>query len=170
MHMLIRWSFLALWLGSCITTFAQDEYTFSADPPDTDTTRFLPPLYQDRYGSPFSMRSPRSPLFGLGMPSGISRFSSLDSTGTYINFFENIGDFYYRAPSRMLLDDYRDIRFSEIDADYWHTLQSGEVDEEGLTSNRLFEPIKLESEFLNRFLGGDVIDIQPTGAVTLDFG
>lgn len=176
MLMFKKWCMVALLLCACTVSFAQDdedkdsEYTFTPSPPKKDTTRFIPPLYGDRLGDPFSIYRPSSPLLRLGLPSSITEMRSFDSTGSYIEMRETLGDFYFRPPSRISLDDYRDLRYDEVDREYWRTLQSGEADESGLTSNRLFQPIKLESRLLNRLLGGDEIDIQPNGAVTLDFG
>ncbi|MGF1534125.1 MAG: cell surface protein SprA [Bernardetiaceae bacterium] len=171
MRTLNSWCLVAWLLGCWSATIAQTtDYTFSDAPAPKDTTRFVPPRYGDRLGDPFSMPRRYAPLLGLGLPSGISLDRRLDSTGNYIELRETLGDFYFRPPSRISLDDYRDLRSAEIDREYWRTLQSGETDESGLATNRLFKPIKLESKMLNRFLGGDEIDIQPNGAVTLDFG
>ncbi len=123
----------------------------------------------DRFGNPFSTRPTTSPLL-LGQPSNVQlNVEYNDSLGLY-NINETIGDsIYYRPPSSMTLEQFTKWQQQQAVRDYWRT-KSGGLDGEDLTSSRRLVPKIYISPVFDRIFGGNYVDIQPNGNVSLKFG
>ena len=137
---------------------------------DSDT---LPPYNRDRYGHPYSVFRSRSPLL-LQMPGSYKFGVTIDTSGQYYNLDEKIGNSYYRNPSRMTFDEYRDWRSREHVRSYWKnamkdTSAAGDK-ATGDKGNSLIPSLPKIPFAAARFLGGDSIVIKPNGSLMLDFG
>ncbi|GAB3822732.1 T9SS outer membrane translocon Sov/SprA [Pontibacter rugosus] len=139
-----------------------------------DTTKYIPsrkPTFvpSDRYGSPFGTRSTSSPLL-LGQPSNIQLNVELDDSLQQYNITETIGDsVLYRPPSSMSMREYSEWQQREAIRDYWRAKSAGLDGESVVSSNRLIPKLYISPVF-DRIFGGNYVDIQPNGNVSLKFG
>ncbi len=148
-----------------------NEQTFDFFPPDSiennDTTLVIPLPYpfEDDDGSPYYDQT-SNPLF-LGTPSNITSEIIYDpKTNQYI-FTKKIGDFYYRNPTFMTFDEYREFDLSTSISDYWkeRSITSGMDSKTGIIPQ-----IHIGGEAFDRIFGGSTIDIRPQGSAELIFG
>ncbi len=148
-----------------------NEQTFNFFPPDSiennDTTLVIPLPYpfEDDDGSPYYDQT-SNPLF-LGTPSNITSEIIYDpKTNQYI-FTKKIGDFYYRNPTFMTFDEYREFDLSTSISDYWkeRSITSGMDSKTGIIPQ-----IHIGGEAFDRIFGGSTIDIRPQGSAELIFG
>ncbi|WP_423129443.1 cell surface protein SprA [Gaoshiqia sp. Z1-71] len=87
-------------------------------------------------------------------------------TGEYI-FYEKIGDFNYRLPKAMSLQDYVKYDFENSIRNYWRKRSNQlSMENQGGTIPRLM----IEGEAFSRIFGGNTIDIRPQGYVEVSFG
>ncbi len=121
----------------------------------------------DRYGDPFSNRTPRSPLY-LQDPTQLDFGIDLDTSINY-SIYERINGLDYRAPSYLNFDQYEQIQNQRILRDYWRSRSSALDGESAVSGRRLIPPIYTTPAF-DRLFGGSYVDIRPNGFVTLDFG
>ncbi|MGD1892347.1 MAG: hypothetical protein ACFB15_17380 [Cyclobacteriaceae bacterium] len=121
----------------------------------------------DRYGDPFSNRTPRSPLY-LQDPTQLDFGIDLDTSINY-SIYERINGLDYRAPSYLIFDQYEQIQNQRILRDYWRSRSSALDGESAVSGRRLIPPIYTTPAF-DRLFGGSYVDIRPNGFVTLDFG
>ena len=123
----------------------------------------------DRRGSPFSSQQFSSPLL-LGQPSNIQLNVEYDDSLELYNINETIGDSIpYRTPSSMTLKQFSELQQRQAVRDYWRT-KSGGLDGEDLTSSRRLVPKIYISPVFDRIFGGNFVDIQPNGNISLKFG
>ncbi|MDX5421520.1 MAG: cell surface protein SprA, partial [Hymenobacteraceae bacterium] len=122
----------------------------------------------DRYGNPFSTRSTSSPLL-LGQPSNLELNVELDDSMQLYNITETIGDVNYRPPSSMTMQQYSEWQQREAIRNYWRAKSAG-LDGESVVSSRRLIPKIYISPALDRIFGGNYVDIQPNGNVSLKFG
>ncbi|WP_299820029.1 cell surface protein SprA [uncultured Pontibacter sp.] len=122
----------------------------------------------DRRGNPFSTRSTSSPLL-LGQPSNLKLNVELDDSLQLYNITETLGDVNYRPPSSMTLQQYSEWQQRESIRSYWRTKSAGLDGESVVSSNRLIPKIYISPAF-DRIFGGNYVDIQPNGNVSLKFG
>ncbi|MFD2248487.1 cell surface protein SprA [Pontibacter ruber] len=142
----------------------------------TDSTKlqkYLPsrrPTFtpRDRRGSPFSTRPNSSPLL-LGQPGNVEMKMELDDSLQQYNITETIGDLNYRMPSSMTLQEYSEWQQRQAIREYWRSKSAGLDGENALSSRRLVPKIYLSPAF-DRIFGGNYVDIQPNGNVSLKFG
>ncbi|MCJ8165636.1 cell surface protein SprA [Pontibacter sp. E15-1] len=142
----------------------------------TDTAKVQPyipsrrPTYtpSDRRGSPFSTRPSTSPLL-LGQPSNLKLNVELDDSLQQYKISETIGDINYRPPSTMSLREYSEWQQREAIRSYWRAKSGGLDGESVVSSNRLIPKLYISPMF-DRIFGGNYVDIQPNGNVSLKFG
>ncbi|TPE44100.1 cell surface protein SprA [Pontibacter mangrovi] len=139
-----------------------------------DTAKYIPsrrPTFtpSDRYGSPFGTRSSTSPLL-LGQPGNLHLNVELDDSLQQYNITETIGDsMLYRPPSSMSLREYSEWQQREAIRNYWRAKSAGLDGESVVSSNRLIPKLYISPVF-DRIFGGNYVDIQPNGNVSLKFG
>ncbi|WP_235861257.1 T9SS outer membrane translocon Sov/SprA [Pontibacter flavimaris] len=139
-----------------------------------DTVKYIPsrrPTFtpSDRRGSPFGTRSSTSPLL-LGQPSNLNLNVELDDSLQQYNITETIGDsVLYRPPSSMSMREYSEWQQREAIRNYWRAKSAGLDGESVVSSNRLIPKLYISPVF-DRIFGGNYVDIQPNGNVSLKFG
>jgi cell surface protein SprA len=108
----------------------------------------------------------QSPLF-LGDPSNVKKEFIYDpETGEY-NFYQKIGDDYFREPNKMSLDEYLNYDMEQSNNDFWRQ----KSDAETLNESQGFRPqLNVKGELFDRIFGGNTIDIRPQGSAELSFG
>lgn len=130
------------------------------DSPEID----LPYPFYDGIGGPGSNNS--GGLF-LNNPSNVqSGFQYDPETGTY-NYYEKIGDFYFKYPTYMSFDEYINYDSKKSLQDYWKQKSSAD----DINQTKGFRPkLTIKGEAFDRIFGGNVIDIRPQGSAQLSFG
>ncbi len=123
---------------------------------------------RDRRGNPFSTRSNSSPLL-LGQPSNVELNMQLDDSLQQYTIDETIGGLDYRLPSSMTLQEYSEWQQRQSIREYWRTKSAGLDGESVVSSKRLVPKIYISPVF-DRIFGGNYVDIQPNGNVSLKFG
>ena len=139
----------------------------------TKLQRYIPsrrPTFvpSDRRGSPFSTRPSVSPLL-LGQPGNLKLNVDLDDSLQQYNITETLGDVNYRTPSSMTMQQYSEWQQREAIRSYWREKSAGLDGESVVSSNRLVPKIYISPVF-DRIFGGNFVDIQPNGNVSLKFG
>ncbi len=145
--------------------------TFVA-PLDTPTTNApgnvnLPYPFKDRYADPYSSQNPESPLY-LNTPSNIKTTIEYDPDERQYDINEKMGDQFFRSPSYMTFEEFKESQFKNSTKDYWKK----KANEESLTQRKSgFSPrLYVGGEAFNRIFGGNTIDIRPQGSASLSFG
>ncbi|MCF8351603.1 MAG: cell surface protein SprA, partial [Bacteroidales bacterium] len=132
--------------------------------PDTNEIELIYP-FQDDPGIPF--QQPDTNALFLKTPSNIETVVEYDPvTGQYI-FKKKIGDFYYRDPTYMSLDEYRRYELNQSIKNYWkeRSLTAGQDQREGIIPQ-----IHIANKAFDKIFGGSTIDIRPQGSAELTFG
>ncbi|UCG27624.1 MAG: cell surface protein SprA [Bacteroidales bacterium] len=121
--------------------------------------------FDDHTGNPF-MQEPQSGLY-LGLPSNVVSTVTYDpETNEYV-FSEKVGNFDYRLPTRMSLEEYRDYEFQQSMRQYWKEKASGGgVD----YRSSLIPQLRIGVEAFDKVFGSNTIDIIPQGSAELIFG
>jgi cell surface protein SprA len=161
--------------------FDFDKSSFLLPDSTKDSTRtkkiYVPPLSQDTQGDPFSSGSLRepSPLSGLAMPDNFKFRIELDSSRQFYNVYERFGLFSKSPVSRISLEDFQRMQDARLRREYSYQ-KSKETDAKGFSGGKggLLDGLDSLSinlpESIAKILGSNTIDIQLTGALTLDFG
>ncbi len=133
---------------------------------DIDTTGVLPYPFRDEKAFEYPDKKDSSELF-LKRPSNIKTEVEYDPlTGEYI-FYEKIGDFNYRLPKTMSLQDYVRYDFQNSIRNYWsQRAAQADMENQGGRSPKL----TVGGEAFNRIFGGNTIDVRPQGYVEVSFG
>lgn len=108
----------------------------------------------------------KSPLY-LGDPSNVTKEFIYDpETGGY-NYYQKLGDSYFREPNQMTLEEYLNYSESESNKDFWRQKSAAET----LNKSQGFRPqLNVKGELFDRIFGGNTIDIRPQGSAELSFG
>ena len=115
---------------------------------------------------PFSSSSLNSPLY-LKNPSNINSRVIYDPlTGKYV-FTETVGNWNYRNPTLMTMEEYQRYEFRQQVQDYWRMKASGESVEGQLS---FIPPIQVGGEAFDKIFGSNTINIVPSGSAELIFG
>jgi cell surface protein SprA len=139
-------------------------------PPDStitgDTTRkvTLPYKMEDEQ-FPYTGEENSNPLF-LELPANIKSDVEYDpETGLYI-LRHKMGDFDYRPPTYMTLEEYRDYDLKNSVDDYWRerARASGAGGKDGIIPS-----LYIGGKAFDKVFGGHTIDIRPSGNVELIF-
>jgi len=129
-----------------------------------DSTLSYPLPKEEAY--PFSSSSYDSPLY-LQTPSNIqSRVIYDPVTGKYV-FTETIGNWNYRNPTLMSMEEYASYEYKQQVADYWRLKSSGDAVEGQLS---FIPPLRVGGEAFDKIFGSNVINIVPSGSAELIFG
>lgn len=162
-------SILAFVLG---TNASIDEGFINADiplfaPDTTDDTTKVDLIYpfNDNTGNPYT--PPDTSALFLKDPSNIESVIEYDpETNQYI-FKKQIGDFSYRDPVYMTMDEYMEYDLNQSIKDYWkqRSLTAGQD-----RRNGIIPQIHIKSKAFDKIFGGSSIDIRPQGSAELIFG
>ena len=133
-------------------------------PPDSDEIELQFPFKDNSQGDPNNTNS--GGLY-LDNPSNIeSGFQYDPETGTY-NYYEKIGDTYFKYPTYMDFDEYINYDSKKSLQDYWK--QKSAADD--INQTKGFRPqLTIKGEAFDRIFGGNKIDIRPQGSAELSFG
>jgi cell surface protein SprA len=108
----------------------------------------------------------RSPLY-LDDPSNVDKQFEYDPETDQYNYRQKIGDYDYRSPFYMTLDEYMDYDMAKSQKDFWRQKAAAET----LNESQGFRPqINVKGELFDRIFGGNTIDIRPQGSAELSFG
>jgi cell surface protein SprA len=129
--------------------------------PDSDTLRYP---FQDRVADEYNS-PPSHPLYGSD-PSNIKKDIEYDPKENQYNINERIGNMFYRNPSYMTFEEFRDQQFQKSTHDYWIQRAS---EEDALTKKAFAPKIFINSAIFDRIFGGNTIDIRPQGSAELTF-
>lgn len=133
---------------------------------DTDTIGILPFPFEDEGDFDYPGSQDSSELF-LGQPSNIHTEVEYDpETGEYI-FYEKIGNFNYRLPKTMSLQEFVEYDFKNSIQNYWR-VRGNQLDLEN--QGTVIPSLTVGGEAFNRIFGGNTIDIRPQGYVEVSFG
>jgi cell surface protein SprA len=170
---------LAIWTqAEALRVNGKFNYHYNVNPALQDTSKliqYIPsrrPTFtpSDRRGSPFSERPSKSSPLLLGQPSNLKLNVNLDDSLKQYNITETIGDnILYRMPSSMTVQQYSEWQQREAIRNYWRSKAAGLDGESVISSSRLVPKIYI-SPIFDRIFGGNVVDIQPNGNVSLKFG
>lgn len=129
-----------------------------------DSTLHYP--FSDKGSYPFSISGFSSPLY-LNNPANINSQVVYDPLTRKYVFTETIGNWNYRNPSTMTMDEYHRYELRQQIDDYWHLKASGSSLEQQLS---FIPPIQVGGEAFDKIFGSNVINIVPTGSAELIFG
>ena len=140
--------------------------SIAGNSPEIDTSGVLIYPFNDRRNFDSGDERDQSGLF-LKKPSNIKTTVEYDpETGQYITT-EKIGDFNYRLPQSMSLEEYVRYDLQNSIRNYWRQ-RAGEQDQEN--RGGLIPRLSVGGEAFNRIFGGNSIDIRPQGFVEVSFG
>ena len=136
------------------------EVEFPVDSPDID----LPYPFEDGVGGPDAGGT--GGMY-LNNPSNVkSGFEYDPETGTY-NYYQKIGDTYFKNPTYMDFDEYINYDSKKSLQDYWK--QKAAADD--INQTKGFKPeLTIKGEAFDRLFGGNKIEIIPQGSAELSFG
>ncbi|MQY79418.1 MAG: cell surface protein SprA, partial [Bacteroidetes bacterium] len=153
--------------AKCLTNtgFAFPQYIPQPDSTSSDSTIDLRYPFNDFNGNPFVSES-KSGLY-LGLPSNIKSSIVYDPDNNEYVISDKIGNFNYRLPSVLTIEEYKDWQFEQSLRRYWREKASGG----GLDyRSSLIPRLQLGVEALDKVFGSDVINIVPQGSAELIFG
>ena len=122
---------------------------------------------RDRYGDPFTDRPARSP-FNLKDPGNVKTEIQVD-TGGNITIQEKVGDIDYRPPTTLTYREFSEYSNNKLSRDYWRSKTEDAAGKSEVAGRRLIPKIFISPVF-DRIFGGNYIDFETNGSVTMDFG
>jgi len=160
---------LSIAFAGSISTVPDDDFIRAnyINPPDTnppDTT--LPFPFNDNNGNPYDNQQ-NGGLY-LNNPPNINSNVEYDpETNEYI-LKNTIGNFNYRQPSYMSLEEYRNYDLDKALQDYWHDKSRANRTTRG--DGNIIPKINIKGKAFSKIFGGSTIDIRPSGSAELIFG
>ncbi|MEP7169744.1 MAG: cell surface protein SprA, partial [Bacteroidota bacterium] len=134
-----------------------------ADTPFTDTLHYP---FHDRHSDPYSSQYNNSPLY-LNDPENIKTTIEYNPEEKEYDINERMGDLFYRDPSYMTFEEFKEAQFKNSTKKYWQQRSS----ENDILQRKGFNPkIYVGSDVFDRIFGGNTIDIRPQGSAELTFG
>ena len=131
---------------------------------DTSTLRYP---FTDRYSDPYNSRTDEgSPLY-LGNPSNVNTNIEYNPEERQYDIYEKIGDQFFRSPSYMTFEEFKEAEFGRSTKSYWKQKAGQET---ALQKKGLNPKLYVGGEAFNRIFGGNTIDIRPQGSASLSFG
>ena len=134
------------------------DYFQEADTPDVDL--------------PFPLNDDADPLSGPSRidfddPENVETTVEYDPiTGQYI-IVKKIGDYFFRYPMAMSIEDYMEMDMQRSIDEYWDE----KLETESMDGATPWKPqLKIESNTFDRIFGGNTIDIQPQGSAEISLG
>jgi len=137
----------------------------SPAPADSDTSALRYPLH-DRYSDKYNDQGSKSPLY-LKDPSNITDSVDYDPKENQYNINEHMGSLFYRNPSYMTFEEFRQHEFDNSTQQYWRQRAS---EEDKIQKTKFAPKIIINSEAFERIFGTNTIDIRPQGSAELIFG
>ena len=138
---------------------------FAAGDSDTAAVQ-LPYPFDDRYADPYNSNAPSSPLY-MGNPSNIQTTIEYNPEERQYDINENIGSNFFRSPSYMTFEEFKESEFEKSTKNYWKQ----KANAENAAARKSGSPrIYVGGEAFNRIFGGNTIDIRPQGSASLAFG
>ncbi|MBK9320178.1 MAG: hypothetical protein IPM91_16195 [Bacteroidetes bacterium] len=136
-------------------------------PGDSDTTNIILPYpFEDRWADPYNSQAPSSPLY-MSDPSNIQTTVQYNPDERQYDISEKIGDEFFRSPSYMTFEEFKEAEFEKSTKNYWkQKANSDNLDKRKGGSPRIY----VGGEAFNRIFGGNTIDIRPQGSASLAFG
>lgn len=126
----------------------------------------LPYNFEDEKGFELPNEVDSSGLY-LNSPSNIKTVVEYDPlTGEYV-IYKKIGDFNYRLPKTLSLEEYSRENMENSIQSYWRQRNSQQDFD---TRNGIIPELTIGGETFNRIFGGNTIDINPQGYVDVNFG
>jgi cell surface protein SprA len=122
--------------------------------------------FSNKGSYPFSSSGFNSPLY-LQNPSNVNSQVVYDPVTRKYIFTEKIGNWNYRNPTLMSMDEYQRYEFREQVEDYWRMKSSGESVEAQLS---FIPPLQVGGEAFDKLFGSNTINIIPSGSAELIFG
>ena len=104
------------------------------NPLDSDTTSLRYP-FEDRHADKYNEPSGNSPLI-MGDPSNITDSVEYDPVENQYNITEHIGNQFYRNPSYLTFEEFREHEFNKSTKEYWKQ-RAGEED---ALAKKIFRP------------------------------
>ena len=151
--------------GSEIVFSPFDSMPFAAGDSDTAAVH-LPYPFDDRYADPYNSNAPSSPLY-MGNPSNIQTTIEYNPEERQYDINENIGSNFFRSPSYMTFEEFKESEFEKSTKNYWKQ----KANAENAAARKSGSPrIYVGGEAFNRIFGGNTIDIRPQGSASLAFG
>lgn len=147
----------------------RENTTISIPAPDTgrgDTSRLKYP-FEDRYSDPYNSRTDDGSPMYLGNPSNIQTNIEYNPEERQYDIYEKIGDQFFRSPSYMTFEEFKEAEFGKSTKSYWKQ-KAGQ--ESALSKKGLNPRLYVGGEAFNRIFGGNTIDIRPQGSASLSFG
>ena len=129
-----------------------------------DTSK-LPYPFHDRLTDKYSNDYDHSPLYGTD-PSNINGSVEYNPDTREYDINEHMGDGFYRNPSYMTFEEFKEDQFKRSTSKYWKDRSDGE---DAITRKPLIPKIYVGGEAFDKIFGGNTIDIRPQGSATLDF-
>ncbi|WP_338814264.1 cell surface protein SprA [Bernardetia sp. Wsw4-3y2] len=111
-----------------------------------------------------------SPLLQLPDPRSLDAVYRLDDTGEFYDVLRRDGPNSYTPLGRISVEDYTKLKTYYDDVAYYKEKIQEESNEQAAETSKVPKIEVALPSGLGRVLGGDKIEIQPTGSVLLDFG
>lgn len=121
----------------------------------------FPDHIADSYNTPGSS-SPLAP----GNPSNVKTEVEYDTKENQYNISEKMGDLFYRNPSYLTFEEFKNAEFKKSTGQYFRQ-RSSETDK--LNQKSLIPKINVNSRVFDRIFGGTTVDIRPQGSAELEF-
>ncbi|HKR06875.1 MAG TPA: cell surface protein SprA [Bacteroidia bacterium] len=135
-------------------------------PVDTPLTDSLKYPFHDRYSDPYSSQYNNTPLY-LDDPENIKTTIEYNPDEKQYDINERMGDMFYRDPTYMTFEEFKEAQFKNSTKKYWEQRSS----ENDILQRKGFNPkIYIGSDVFDRIFGGNTIDIRPQGSASLKFG
>jgi cell surface protein SprA len=132
---------------------------------ENDSTELIFPFRDQSTNA--SDQPPQSPLF-LNEPSNVQTEVEYDpETNEYI-LRRRIGNFDYRPPYTMSLDEYKKFNLERSVKNYWR--ERSKASGAGASGDGIIPQIYIGGEAFERIFGSNTIDIRPQGSAELTFG
>ena len=131
---------------------------------DTSTLHYP---FQDRYSDPYNSRDNNNPLY-LHDPSNVKTNVEYNPEEREYDINEKMGDRFFRSPSYMTFEEFKESQFSKSTKNYWK--QKANEDNVTQRKSKFAPKLYVGGEAFNRIFGSNTIDIRPQGSASLSFG
>ncbi len=145
---------------------SDDELAQQPDSLNIEYTRPLPYNFDDEESFETESEQDNSELY-LNSPSNIETVTEYDPITLDYVIYRKIGDFNYRLPQTLSLEDYSSKALENSIKSYWAQKRHQQnIDGQ----NGLIPQLTIGGEAFSRIFGGNTIDISPQGYIDVNFG
>ncbi|CAN5501796.1 cell surface protein SprA [soil metagenome] len=123
--------------------------------------------FDDRNADPYNSRQSDNPLY-MHDPSNVQTTIEYNPEDRQYDVNEKIGNQFFRAPSYMTFEEFKESEFNKSTNNYWK--QKANEDNIVARKNAFAPKLYVGGEGFNRIFGGNTIDIRPQGSASLSFG